>query len=113
VYSSLLSLLAAPQQLKPAARVAAAQVLRCCVGQVYDSGPVDFQSQTGRQLLLSPIASSTSSSGGAGHPAHAAALLATAAALGAAARNAAVNVGAGALDFCLLEHFDREAAVMW
>lgn len=53
VYASLLTQLASPQQQQqPQAAAAAAAVLRCAVGQIYDSGPVDFSSDMVSQVAL-------------------------------------------------------------
>lgn len=48
VYASLLAQLAAARQSKPQQAACASAVLRCAVGQVFDSGPVDFSSDVVR-----------------------------------------------------------------
>lgn len=119
MYSSLLALLASAQTLPPQQARYAVALLRCTVGQVFDSSPVNFDSDMGRKLLspgygaptsstpttlAAAAASSTSSSSS-----RAAALRAAA----ASAVAAGVNVTAGVLDFCLLEQWERGGAAMW
>jgi len=45
VYSSLLSLLCHKDRLAPGQAELSSLLLQCAVGQVYDSGPVDFTSE--------------------------------------------------------------------
>lgn len=55
LFSSVLELLAGQHQLPAEQAAAAATVLRCCVGCIYDSCPVDFTSEAVRRMSLSVL----------------------------------------------------------
>jgi len=82
-------------------------VRKCLAGQLFDSSPVNFASQTGVKLLSS--GSQRSDSGSHPEPAPRSILTTT----GSAVRNSAVQLAAGTMDFFLFEHFDRRRRDMW
>lgn len=121
VFSSVLSLLARQHPLSQQQAGIAAAVLRCSVGCVYDSCPVDFTSAAGKKLLAPHIytsnGSSSSSATATSNISSSSRAAASAARLARSAATFATGVGcdltAGAMDFFLLEWFEQDRAAMW
>ncbi|KAF8066392.1 ATG16 [Scenedesmus sp. PABB004] len=106
VLASALELLAGRHALPAPAAAGAARVLRCCAGAVLDSCPVDFTSEAGKRLLAPRAYGGEPAPAAAPPPRGARAAAAAAAAWG-------VGLGAGLLDFVLLEAFERHREAMW
>ncbi|KAF6263379.1 hypothetical protein COO60DRAFT_459599 [Scenedesmus sp. NREL 46B-D3] len=130
VLSSVLSLLARQHPLSQQQAGLAAAVLRCSVGCVYDSCPVDFTSAAGKKLVAphiftssgssanAPAAASTSTGTNSSSSAHVSSRAAAAAARLARfaatfATGVACELTAGTMDFLLLEWLEQDRQAMW